>query len=98
MQAGWADPASVEGVSFMPTGAKPLVVLARRPAAERAADARGFGLAGFLVFLKLAVWSNGGSHRSLVSSFWLTEFSLLRQSCSDSSRSRALPCRVSQRT
>ena len=74
MQAGWADPASVEGVSFMPTGAKPLVVLARRPAAERAADARGFGLTGFLVFLKLAVWSDdrvvrNRSHVAIITSF-----------------------------
>lgn len=35
---------------------EPPVVLARRPAAERAADARRFRSAGLLLFFKLAVW------------------------------------------
>jgi hypothetical protein len=61
VQAGWANASSVERVPLVPAGAKPFVVLSGRPATERAADARGFGLAGFLVFLKLAVWSNSGS-------------------------------------
>jgi hypothetical protein len=38
--------------------AEPHVFFARRPAAERAADARS---AGVLLVLNVAVWSNGGS-------------------------------------
>jgi len=37
---------------------EPLIFLAGRPAAERAADARGFGLAYLLVVFKFAIWSD----------------------------------------
>ena len=42
-------------------GARPEAFLAGRPAAERAADARRFRLAGFLLLLKLAIRSNRGT-------------------------------------
>ena len=61
MKAGWADASGVKGVPLVAARAEPPVFLAGRPAAERAADARGFRFAGLLTFLKLAVWSNGGS-------------------------------------
>ncbi len=53
MNAGWAHPSRVEGVPLVSAVAKPFVFFARRPAAEWAADARRFGLAGFILF-KLA--------------------------------------------
>lgn len=55
VQAGWADSRSVECIPLLPAGAEPLVIFARRPAAERAADARG---AGVLFFLKPALWND----------------------------------------
>jgi hypothetical protein len=61
VKAGWADASSVEGVPIVSACAEPFIFFSGRPATDRAADARGFGLAGFLIFLKLAVWSNGGS-------------------------------------
>ena len=66
-QASWADSTRVERVPLIPACAEPFVFLAGRPAAERAADARGFYLAEFL----LAVWNDGrivgdGSHSSLL--------------------------------
>jgi len=39
MQAGWAHTSSIEGVPLVAAGAEPLIFLAGRPAAERAADA-----------------------------------------------------------
>jgi hypothetical protein len=54
MNAGWAHPSRVEGVPLVSAVAKPFVFFARRPAAEWAADARRFGLAGSLLF-KLAI-------------------------------------------
>jgi hypothetical protein len=40
--------------------AEPFVFLAGRPAAERATDARRFGLARLLIVLKLALWDDDG--------------------------------------
>jgi hypothetical protein len=54
VQAGWADSPSVECIPLLPAGAEPLVFLAGRPAAERAADAR-LGWLVALLFLKLAI-------------------------------------------
>lgn len=50
MQAGGADASRVEGVPLVSAVAKPFGFFARRPAAEWAADARWFGLAGLLLF------------------------------------------------
>jgi hypothetical protein len=61
VETRWADSSSVERIPLITALAEPLVLFSGRPAAEGAADARGFGLAGFLVFLTLVVWSNGGS-------------------------------------
>ena len=58
MEARWANASGVERIPFVPARARPEVILARRPAAERAPDARGFGLAGLLLFFKLVVWNN----------------------------------------
>jgi len=60
----------------MPAGAEPLVFFAGRPAAERAADARGFRSAGLLIFLKLAVWNNDRvvRHRSHACHYDLIRF------------------------
>jgi hypothetical protein len=54
VQARWANASGLERVPFIAAGAKPFVFFAGRPAAERTADARGFRLAGFLLF-KLAI-------------------------------------------
>jgi hypothetical protein len=61
VKARRADASSIERVPIVSARAEPFIFFSGRPATERAADARGFGIAGFLVFLKLAVWSNGGS-------------------------------------
>ena len=53
--AGWADTSRIERVPSATAGAKPLVFLAGRPTAERAADAWG---AGVLLVLKVAVWND----------------------------------------
>ena len=58
MQARWADASRVERVPFVTAGARPQIVLAGRPTAERAADARWFRSAGFLLFLSLALWND----------------------------------------
>lgn len=42
VKAGWANASSVEGVPLVVALAKPFVFLARRPAAQRTADARRF--------------------------------------------------------
>jgi hypothetical protein len=57
VKTGWADAACIECVPFESARAEPFVFLAGRPAAERAADARRFGLDGLLIFLKLALWN-----------------------------------------
>jgi len=49
LEAGGAYPSSVEGVPFVPTGERPAVILAGRPAAERAADAGAGGVEAFLL-------------------------------------------------
>jgi hypothetical protein len=58
MQAGWADASRVEGIPFETALAEPAILFARRPAAERAADARRFRRAGLLLFFKLAIQDN----------------------------------------
>jgi hypothetical protein len=55
VQAAGADASSIEAVPLMPARAEPLVFLAGRPAAERAADTWG---AGVLLVLKLGVWND----------------------------------------
>jgi hypothetical protein len=52
-----ANTSGVERVPFVAAGTRPFVLFAGRPAAQRAADARRFGLAGLLIFLKLALWN-----------------------------------------
>ena len=49
MKAGRADPAGIECVPLMAAGAGPDIVLAGRPSAERAADARAGRIGVFLV-------------------------------------------------
>jgi hypothetical protein len=61
MKTGRADASRIERVPLVSAGAEPFVVFARRPAAERAADARRLRLARLLIVLKLALWNNGGS-------------------------------------
>jgi hypothetical protein len=58
VQARRADASGVKGVPFMTTGTRPEVFLARRPPAERAADAWRLRRAGILFFLKLALWND----------------------------------------
>src|ERR1700745_4397853 len=59
VETGWADASSIKRVPRMTALAEPVIFLAGRPAAERAADARRFRLVGLLLFLNLAVWSDG---------------------------------------
>jgi len=54
VQASWADASRFEGIPLIAARAKPFV---RRPAAERAADARLFRLDWLFIFLKLAFWN-----------------------------------------
>ena len=42
VQAGWTDASGVKSVPFVAACAEPFVLFAGRPAAERAADSRGF--------------------------------------------------------
>ena len=55
VQACRADSSGVERVPLMTALAEPVVSFARSPAAERAADARRLGSAGFLLFVKRAI-------------------------------------------
>lgn len=55
VQACRADSSGVERVPLITALAEPLVSLAGRPAAERAADARRLRSSGFLVFVKLTI-------------------------------------------
>jgi hypothetical protein len=57
MEANWADASRVECVPFVAARAAPEVFFARRPAAERTANAWRFRLAGPIFFFKLAVWN-----------------------------------------
>jgi hypothetical protein len=57
VEARWADASRIERVPLIAAGAEPAIFFAGRPATERAADARRFGLAGLLIFLKLALWN-----------------------------------------
>jgi len=57
MEAGGADASGIERVPLMPAGAEPLVVLAGRPAAERAADAGAIG-AEALVLVEVVIQNN----------------------------------------
>ena len=59
VKAGWAHASRVERVPFTAAGAEPFVFLARRPAAERAADARTGWLVG-LIDCGFAVKHSGG--------------------------------------
>src|SRR5215469_1510019 len=57
VQASWADASRFEGIPLIAARAKPFVLFAWRPAAERAADARRFRLDWLFIFLKLAFWN-----------------------------------------
>ena len=57
MKAGRADSSCVKRIPRMTALTEPVIFLAGRPAAEWAADARRFRLAGLLIFLKLALWN-----------------------------------------
>jgi len=59
VQAGGAYSACVEGVPIVPALAEPAIILARRPAAERTADAR-FGRIVALLFIEFAIQNHGG--------------------------------------
>jgi hypothetical protein len=54
VKAGGTDASGVERVPLMAAGARPDVLLARRPGAERASDARPVRR---LFFLELAFWN-----------------------------------------
>jgi hypothetical protein len=58
VQVGWADASSVKGVPRIAAGAEPLVLLAGRPSAERAADARA-GRIVFLLLIKFVIQNCG---------------------------------------
>jgi len=70
VEAGWADATSVERVPFVTAGAGPVVLLAGRPSAERAADAWAGGIA-VLLLLNLVIHNN---RRSSGSRFILFQF------------------------
>jgi hypothetical protein len=61
VKARGAHASGVKSVPLVAACAKPFVLFAGRPAAERAADARGFRFAGLLVLLKIAVWNDDRS-------------------------------------
>jgi hypothetical protein len=58
MKARGADAPSLERIPRVAAGARPHVILAGRPAAERATDAWAGGVEAFLV-LKLAINNDG---------------------------------------
>ena len=62
VQAGWADASGVKGIPSATAGAEPLVLPARRPAAERAPNAGAGGIKGFLL-----IWLAVDYEGSLVS-------------------------------
>lgn len=55
VEARWAHSSGIERVPLMSARAEPVVFLAGRPAALRAADARRSRRAEFLLFFKLAI-------------------------------------------
>ena len=54
MEARWANPARIKSVPFVPAGAGPEVILARRPAAQWTSNARA-GRLEILFLLNLAI-------------------------------------------
>jgi hypothetical protein len=88
MEAGGAYPASVEGVPLIAATTRPAVILAGRPAAERAPNARAGRVEAFLLF-GLAINNNRGviresAHSRLLSPssdrrMWRKILSLLRK-------------------
>src|SRR5438270_5802680 len=54
VKAGWTDASRIEGVPFTTAGTRPQFLLAGRPAAEWATDARR-RRGGLLLFLNLAI-------------------------------------------
>src|ERR1700733_7558837 len=58
MEASRADSPSVKRVPLMPTIARPKVVLAGRPSAQRASDVR-FRWIVTIIFLRLAIQNHG---------------------------------------
>ena len=58
VNAHGADSSRIEGVPFMAAGARPAVVLAGRPTAEWASNARA-GRTEALLLVKLAIQNNG---------------------------------------
>lgn len=82
-EARWAHSSRVERVPSMAAGAKPEVVLSRRPVAERAADTRAGGVAA-VVKGRVAVdyWSDGG-HDEYYEAAQLWSLSISRRDYSD---------------
>lgn len=59
VKAGWADAVSVERVPVIAAGAEPVIFLAGRPAAKRAADA-GVGRTTYhLLLVEFFIQNNG---------------------------------------
>lgn len=58
VKADWAHIARVKRVPRMTALAEPAIILAWRPAAEGAAEARWFRLAGLILIFKLVIWKN----------------------------------------
>ncbi len=59
MKAGWADSSRIERIPLLAAGARPAILFARRPAAERAADAWAARLMDRL-FIQFVINNNGG--------------------------------------
>jgi hypothetical protein len=78
MKAGGTHAARVECVPFVAAGAEPFVLFARRPTAQRTAEARAGWIA---VSLNIIPRHDGGSVSRWTHAFGLTEFSLLPRSC-----------------
>jgi hypothetical protein len=100
MEAGGAYPASVEGVPLIAATTRPAVILAGRPAAERAPNARTGRVEAFLLF-GLAINNNRGviregAHARLLSPssdrpMWRKILSLLRKKSRPSFQIVCLP-------
>ena len=58
VKTSWADASRVERVPLEAAGAKPFVLLTRRPTAERATDTWRLRFAGLLLFFKFVIWGN----------------------------------------
>jgi len=59
VKAGGADAPCVEGIPLVSAGAEPFVLFARRPVAQRAADARVGRMTYDLLFVEFFIQNNG---------------------------------------